>query len=311
LSTAAPWPEGRPFAVALSHDVDRVAKRGQFAYYIPLSLARGRWQTLRQHMASLRATLAGRDPFWSFPMLMELEDSLSVRSTFFVLNETGKVRLTNPRSWMLYTGRYKVRAPQIEQVLRQLHAGGWEIGLHGSYKSFEDEQLLHWEKQELEAAAGVTVVGGRQHYLNLLVPETWEAHARIGLKYDSTLGFTRRIGLRWGSSRPFFPQNPRTGAVIPVLQIPMAIMDGPLMALQRPQPAVEALIEQVEQEHGVLTINFHSQYFNTYEHLGWMEMYRELVMRCQARGAWFAPLRDIAALWLAGSQQVTADQVPR
>jgi peptidoglycan/xylan/chitin deacetylase (PgdA/CDA1 family) len=204
---------------------------------------------------------------------------------------------------MLYTGRYKVRTPAIEQVLRQLHAGGWEIGLHGSYNSFEDERLLRWEKEELEAAAGVPVVGGRQHYLNLLVPETWEAHARIGLQYDSTLGYTRRIGLRWGSSRPFFPRHPRTGEKIPVLQIPMAIMDGPLMAMARPQGAVEALIEQVEQEHGVLTINFHSQYFNTYEHQTWMDTYRELVLRCQTRGAWFAPLRDIAARWPAAGEQ--------
>jgi peptidoglycan/xylan/chitin deacetylase (PgdA/CDA1 family) len=302
LATATPWPGGKPFAVALSHDVDRVAKRGQFAYYIPLSIARGRPEALRRHLASLQATLGGRDPFWSFPTLMELEESLGVRSTFFVLNETGKARLVSPRSWMLYTGRYKVRAPAIEEVLRQLHAGGWEIGLHGSYNSFEDEQLLRWEKEELEAATGVAVVGGRQHYLNLLVPETWEAHARIGLQYDSTLGYTRRIGLRWGTSRPFFPKHPRTGEEIPVLQIPMAIMDGPLMAMARPQGAVEALIEQVEQEHGVLTINFHSQYFNIYEHREWMDTYRELVVRCQARGAWVAPLRDIAAHWLAAGQ---------
>lgn len=306
MGTATPWPEGRPFAVALSHDVDRVAKRGQFAYYLPLALLKGRWGLLRQHLASLRATLRGYDPFWSFPTLMALEEELGVRSTFFVLNETGKARLFSPRSWMLYTGRYQVRSPQIEGMLRELVAGGWEIGLHGSYRSFEDEALLRWEKAELEVAAGVPVLGGRQHYLNLLVPETWEAHAAIGLRYDSTLGYTRRIGLRWGTSRPFFPRHPRTGQTIPVLQIPMAIMDGPLMAMSHPEGAVAALIEQVEQEQGVLTINFHSQYFNHYEHQSWLDAYRALVVRCQARGAWFAPMDAIAAHWLDAHPQAAA-----
>jgi peptidoglycan/xylan/chitin deacetylase (PgdA/CDA1 family) len=292
--------------VALSHDVDRVAKGIQFAYYLPLTLARGQWRAFRRQAASLRATLAGHDPFWSFPTLMALEDELGVRSTFFVLNETGKPRPLSPRSWTLYLGRYRVRSPQIEGVLRELVAGGWEIGLHGSYRSFEDEALLRWEKEELETAAGVPVLGGRQHYLNLLIPETWEAHARIGLRYDSTLGYTRRIGLRWGTSRPFFPQHPRTGATIPVLQIPMAIMDGPLMAMPRPQAAVAAIIEQVEHERGVLTINFHSQYFNHYEHQSWLDAYRELVVRCQARGAWFAPMREIAAHWLAANPEPAA-----
>jgi hypothetical protein len=296
--------------VALSHDVDRVAKRSQFAYYIPLSVVKRQGTALRQHLASLRAVASGRDPFWSFPLLMELEESLGVRSTLFVLNETGKPRLLNPRSWMLYTGRYEVRAPALEGILRQLHAGGWEVALHGSYNSYDNEELLRWEKQELEAAAGVPVVGSRQHYLNLLIPETWEAQARIGLQYDSTLGYTRRIGLRWGTSKPFYPRNPLTGTTIPILQIPLAIMDGPLMAMARPEPAVAALIEQVEQEHGVLTLDFHSQYFNTYEHRTWMEAYRELILRCQARGAWFAPMRDIAAHWLAyGSRETTGQSL--
>lgn len=291
------WANNHPFALALSHDVDRVAKRWQFFYYLPLTVWRGQPTQFRQHLQSLQARLKGDDPYWNFERIMALEEGLEVRSTFFFLNESGRAKLLKPRSYMLFWGRYRIDDQRIQEVIRHLHAGGWEIGLHGSYHSYRDEALLRLEKEKLESIVGAPVRSTRQHYLNLEVPETWRIHASVGLLYDSTLGYANRIGLKWDTSHPFYPKDPLTGEQIPVLQIPLAIMDGPLMQTREPWSEALSLINRIEEVGGVLTLDWHQRVFNPWEFQAYQELYERIIRECQRRGAWVAPISTIAVWW--------------
>jgi len=291
------WPDRCLFALALSHDVDRVAKQGQFIYYLIQALIKRRPEQLQQHFCSLKALLRGDDPYWNFERIMTLEDNLSVRSTFFFLNEQEKATMLNPRSMTLFWGRYDLNDRRIQQVIHDLHTGGWEIGVHGSYNSYQDEALLKSEKEYLEATLGESVKGIRQHYLNLDVPETWYRQAQTGFAYDSSLGFSDHVGFRWNAMHPFYPRDPRTDERIPILQLPMAMMDGPLMQSDDPWREALTLIEQAEQQQGVLTINWHQRSFNPWEYQERQEMYVRIIEECQQRGAWIAPLGEVAERW--------------
>lgn len=294
---SALWPESYTFALALSHDVDRVAKRWQFPYYLAQAVIRRRPDQLWRHLQSLRALLRGDDPYWNFARLMALEDELGVRSTFFFLDEQGQASLFRPRSMVLFAGRYTLDESRIKRVIRALHSGGWEIGLHGSYHSYRDQALLVREKERLETILGEPVKGIRQHYLQLDIPETWQLQARAGFVYDSSLGLADRVGFRWGTSRPFFPEDPSSGSEIPVLQLPMAAMDGPLMQAESPWEEVLALIRFARRERGVLTINWHQRVFNPWEYQPHQEMYVQIIRECQEQGAWVAPLGTIVDWW--------------
>lgn len=301
----ARWPDHRPFVLALSHDVDRVRKRLQFLYYLIQAAARRQPEQVRRHLQSLRANLRGDDAYWNFERIQRLEDELGVRSTFFFLHEQGIPRLSNPQSWVLFSGRYSLEESRIQQVIRRLDAGGWEIGLHGSYESYRSEPLLRAEKERLEAVVGKPVHGIRQHYLNLEIPETWQIQARVGLLYDSTLGFKDRIGFRWDMCLPFFPRTPLDCSPIRILQIPMGLMDAALLRMESPWQAVLSLIEEVEEEQGVLTINWHQRVFNPWEHQAYVDMYIDIIAECTKRGAWMVPLRCVANWWQSEQEQDT------
>lgn len=291
------WPDGFKFALALSHDVDRTAKRGQFIYYLAQAIARRDWRRLRLEVQSLQALLRGQDPYWTFEHLMSLEEGLRVRSTFFFLDESGKPILGNPKSFVLFWGRYRLEDARIQKVIRMLDAGGWEIGLHGSYYSYNNEELLKREKGRLEAILGHAVIGVRQHYLRLEIPTTWQIHSRLGFAYDSTWGFCQQIGFRGDHLHPFFPEIYAREAS-PLLQIPMVVMDGPLMeCYQQPWEEVCALIQRAERAGGILTLNWHQHIFNPWWPDERPAIYPRIIQECQQRGAWVTTLGEVAHWW--------------
>lgn len=292
-----------PFTVALSHDVDRIAKRWQFFFYILHTIQSLQPKQLKEQFQSLRALKNGDDPYWNFSRIMQLETELGIRSTFFFLNESGQASLLNPRSFVLFWGRYKIDDPKIQSTIKELDAGGWEIGLHGSYFSYCHVELLKREKDKLEQILGHRVLGSRQHYLNLKIPETWHYHAQIGIQYDSTLGYSKRIGLRWGSCRPFYPYDPLTGKQIPVLQIPVGIMDGPLMQHPQPWSIAKEMIDRVEEVQGVLTLDWHQRVFNEWEYEHYRDMYVKIIEECQRRGARITTLGTVYETWMANNPE--------
>jgi len=298
------WPDNHTFAVAISHDVDRLSKKWQFFFYIFQGLFQGNFEQIKSHIHSFVALTKGDDPYWNFERIISLEKSLEVKSTFFFLNEKGHVQWYIPKSFILFSGRYNVNDNRIKKIINKLDAEGWEIGLHGSYFSYRDKNLLRYEKEQLESILKKQVIGSRQHYLNLNIPETWQIQAEIGLIYDSSLGFSKKTGIKWQATHPFYPRNPFTGEIIPILQIPMTIMDAPLMQSNDPWEVSLNLIEQFEQTHGVLTLNWHQRVFNTWEYKSWQNMYSKIIQECQQRGAWIAPLGKIADWWISHNSEI-------
>src|SRR5205823_845466 len=73
-----PWPGNAPFAVCLTHDVDRNRKTFQYLTHL------GRTKGLRG--ASRPRRRRGR-PYWGFDTVREIERGAGVRSTFFMLHE--------------------------------------------------------------------------------------------------------------------------------------------------------------------------------------------------------------------------------
>ncbi len=128
------------FALCLTHDVDRAYKTFQAPYY-----------ALKDRNPSHLKPLVSTDcPYWQFEEIMELEEELGVRSSFYFLNEKNLLRdkepreWTKPNNWKLFTGRYDITDDEIIDVIQTLDRGGWEVGLHGLYKS--DHERLQYEK---------------------------------------------------------------------------------------------------------------------------------------------------------------------
>lgn len=270
----------REFSVCLSHDVDRVEKTFQYGTHFLRNLKRGDFRAAIYQLASVTQ----RGHYWMFERVMQLEARLGVRSTFFFLNETYPFRPWNLSSWRLSLGYYDLFDDRLQTIIRDLDRGGWEIGLHGSYRSYRDEAMLKKEKADLEQIVGHPVQGIRQHYLNL-EQGTWARQAEAGFLYDASFGFTDNIGFKEKRYQPFSPL-PHTRFYV----MPLAIMDCCVISKAQPFDEARKVIDVAEEQGACLVLNWHQERFNEKEFPGWGDLYVRLIQECQARNARFTTI---------------------
>lgn len=274
-----PIPGDGEFALCLTHDVDRPYKGVRSLYYA----------TRERPSYHLRSALSSANPYWQFEEIRNQEDDLGVRSAFYFLDEQHLLferpasDWLSPTNWVQHLGRYDLDAPELVEAIRELDAGGWEIGLHGSYHSPTDRDRLAAEKSTIETVLGGPIVGGRQHYLRLSIPETWRHHRAIGLRYDASLGSGTERGFQYGY-RPLRPFDDDFLA-FPLTLMEQALPD-PGNDVERAVAVCDRLLREAAENDAVMTALWHPRYFNGREFPGYREVYRRLVERAIELGAW-------------------------
>ena len=197
--------------------------------------------------------------------------------------------------WQLYAGRYDIEDPPIRRLLGRLRRGGWEVGLHGSYEAVDDPEMLREEKRRLESVLGEPVTGGRQHYLRLERPETWEHYRDIGLDYDTTLGGSAD---EYGFTDGYQPLRPFDDefAVFPLTVMEGALPD-PGQNFGRAWTELDSLLTEAAANRAVMTVLWHPRHFSR-DHPGYGRLYRRLVTEALSRGAWVGPPGELYATQL-------------
>jgi hypothetical protein len=277
---------GHPFALGLTHDVDRPYKTYQC---LP--------EAVRERDPTRLAPLVtDANPYWQFETVMGIERELGVRSSFYFLS-TPHIREHRPRAWLSparwldHLSRYDVRAPDLREVVERLEAGGWEVGLHGSVAAADDPDRLRAERDRLAGVLDGELVGGRQHYLTHRDGATWKQYRDLGLRYDASLGSSARCGFDhgYGVRRPF-----DDGFVV----FPLTLMEVTLAPLARRtrERVCDALLDEAAEAGAVATALWHPRYFDEASFPGFRDLYRYLVEGALDRGAWVGPLAELSGL---------------
>jgi hypothetical protein len=285
------WPEGKKCAVCLTHDVDEIKKTYQWISR-PLRYAGRRdFRGCKGQVHSFIQKIRGTEPYYTYEDIIRIEHDLGVKSTYFILKESGQPNLFSKKTWYLYGRNRTLQSREMRALTTRLKENGDEVAIHGSYLSYKDPELLKEETRELEQLTHERVIGTRQHNLNLEVRQTWEYQVNAGLRYDTTLGFKDTIGFRWGTSFPFFPNTGKE--LLPLLEIPLIIMDICLESRINRIADCLRIADEVERYQGVLTLLWHPPIFNILEYPDYRDIYIHIIQHCLDNGAWIARARDI------------------
>ncbi len=270
--------------VVLSHDVDRIRKHYQYFTYTAKYLLKADFKKSFYHFSSLFK----EEPYWNFPEIMKIEDSYGVRSTFFILDETIPFKLFEKKNWQLSLGRYKISNKKLQSAIKELDKNNWEIGVHGSYLAYNDENLLKKEKQNIEDIVQHEVVGIREHYLNWN-ENTWQIQKNCGFKYDSTWGLTKGIGFKEDKILPFRPFDDY------FIEIPLVVMDTPFLEIPEKQrwEELNRIIDILDEKDGILVINWHQRVFKEVEFPLYRSSYEQIIKIGKERNAKFSTMGEL------------------
>jgi hypothetical protein len=297
-----PVPDGYPFIVCLTHDIDHPSIRHHTWDHTMLGflqraligslldVACGRRPVralLTNWMAALKLPLvhAGiATDFWEqFDRYLEIEAGL--RSTFFVIPFKGDPGRTRggpaPRRRAAGYG-----ARDIAGRLRRLRAAGCEIGLHG-IDAWIDSARGRQELDEVASVTGAHDLGVRMHWL-YADAESPAALEKAGFAYDATNGYNETIGYRAGTTQVFKPLD-----AIRLLELPLHVMDTALfyprhlhLSPQEARTRVGHIADNAMQLGGLVTINWHDRSIAP-ERL-WGDFYANVLEELKRRRPWFA-----------------------
>ena len=235
------WPERKPFAVCLTHDVDAVS-----LYSLRQSLRSRKAQLLNGGAFQKVRSLAGlgidlarsgihirqKDPLHCYERWIKAEKECGAHSTFFFwpgLSAVTKHHHTDCAYELSDPVVFDNQTCTVAEMIREIDGQGWEIGLHPSWHAFNDVDELKRQKDAIEKALGHEIVSIRQHYLHYDIRVTPAVHAKAGFKYDSTLGFNDNVGFRFGTCYPYHLYDLKAEKQLPITEIPLIIQDGAML----------------------------------------------------------------------------------
>lgn len=314
------WPDGRRFAVCLTHDVDMVSRQAtprQIARAVRLGLAARGYRSQHERVWAARALArAARFRLARVPSCGEtLEQCLAIErdagvvaSYFFTVYPPARPSPYDCVYAFSDDCAFQGRRRSVRDVVRAIADDGFDVGLHGGYHTAHDASAMVAEKEALETAVGREVTTTRQHYLNWDVRTTPLLHERAGLRADSTLGFNRNVGFRAGTSLPFRLWDREAARTLDVLEVPLVLQDGALLGTDglgldpaEAEAVVERMLGTVADVGGVATILVHPHVLVRRDVA---DLYRRAIRQALGAGAWVTSLREIDRWWRKREQQL-------
>ncbi len=213
-----------------------------------------------------------RDDFDVYDYLKEKHYNLGfLAKYFFLLGDLSK-----------YDRSIDFRNKSLVSLIRSLD-GGKNIGIHPSYRSNSNFDILQGEIQRLEKIIERPVTMSRQHFLKLKLPDTYRQLIQAGISHDYTMGYAEQIGFRASISRPFPWYDLASEQVTSLMIHPFQIMDGTLknylrLSTDAALEKSEKLLRTTAMYNGQFTLLWHNSSFSTIGGWkGWKAVYEGIL----------------------------------
>jgi len=201
-----------------------------------------------------------KDPFDVYEELnlFCLEQNIPLIYFFLMRTGTKHDRSLNPES-----NAFKL----VFETIKKQNA---HIGIHPSYDTAYENNLLQNELNIIQNQANQKVIFSRQHFLRFNIKTTPQLLMSKGIQADFTMGFASTPGFRAGTSFPFYYYdfaNETTGSL---LMVPFCLMDGAYTVYSKLNANdafenIKSISSEIQKVGGYFISVFHERSF--YDHL--------------------------------------------
>lgn len=217
------------FKFHFSHDIDFMYLSHPFNKWLDVvarDLLKMRFDFLANDIPSLFSSYKDDLYFKDVKRLVQMARDNGNKDVYYLLT-------TKP---LFSRDGYSLKNRRSREFMKYLVESGASIGMHASYKSFDQPQLYLKEKELLDEALGCASSGVRQHYLRIRAPRTWRHMQAAGFKYDESFSFAEHEGFRCGTCFKYRIFDVEQDREMDIYELPLIVMDTSLRVYRKLSP---------------------------------------------------------------------------
>ena len=297
------WPKDKSFALCLTHDVDYISvypwkERLRGLVYSKKSNVN---DFLTLFFASIKNILLYLLNFYkntSYPLdkYIFIEESLDFKSTFFFVIDYKIRRKSHPKDCFYSFEdniKYDKKSIKLKEAINLISEKGWEVGLHGSIFSQEQDMLLK-EKIFLEKKISSKVNTNRFHYLNFNIEKSIKKLIEADFLIDCSLGSNVDNGYRCGTGLPYKIYNSETKDLF---SVPLVIQDNQILSIfnydkDKILEEVKKIFLTASKNHSCVTLLWHP---NFKEDSVEFDIYKSILELANEMNAWGCSAFDLVS----------------
>ncbi len=219
-------------------------------------LLKGKWAAVKERYSVLLGYK--NDPYDSYTWLNQLHKKHELKPYYFFLLASK-------------TSEYDKNISPAQKALQQLiynHSLQYPAGIHPSWQSYNQPQLMKAEINELSQITGKNINSSRQHFLKFTLPETYEQLTDNAIAFEFSMGYGTCNGFRASVTTPYYWYNLKTETATRLMLFPFCFMEATSIhqLQQTPQQALQQLQQlynTVKKVQGYCIIIWHNHYLGT------------------------------------------------
>jgi len=218
-----------------------------------------------------------KDPFDSFDWMDRLHRHYDLTPSYFILAAEKKGE---------FDKNIKPSSSLMQKLIRRLSAKN-EIGIHPSWQSNFETELLQEEKKKLEKLSKVKIKISRQHYIRMNLPDTYRNLIAAGITKEHSMGYGTVNGFRASFAGSFYWYDLANEKTTELQIFPFCFMEANCYYEQKQDPKaalteLQYYYDICRRFNGLFISIFHNQFLGTHpDFTGWREMYERFISQAR------------------------------
>lgn len=234
-------------------------------------LVKGQFNEIGRRIAVLRGR--SKDPFDAYGWMNQLHERYKLKPYYFFLlaGKRGKYDKN------IFPGNPAMKSLIEDHIIR------YPTGIHPSWQSGDEENLLQEEIDRLADITGNTVVASRQHYIRFVLPDTFRKLIAHKIGFDFSMGYGSINGFRASIASPFYWYDLKNETATQLMLFPFCFMEANSFYEQNDSPEqalkdMKYYYQVVKEVNGTFIMIWHNSFLGTDRlYAGWREAYEEFV----------------------------------
>jgi hypothetical protein len=235
------------------------------------NLVKGKISNLNERLKVKRQKQ--KDPFDAYDWIDELHRKYDLKPIYFF-----HVAKANGR----YDKNILPDDPKMQELVKQ-HSQQYNIGIHPSWRSGDEPDLVLGEIQTLQNITGKKVTSSRQHYIRFTLPQTFRKLIEAGVTDDYSMGYGSINGFRASVASSFYWYDLEKEEKTNLLLHPFCFMEANSFFEQKfsVQQALEELRHYknvIQTVNGTMITIWHNSFLGTEKTFaGWKDIYEQFI----------------------------------